>query len=115
LHNFIQNQDTQFQRKPFRSAINFSFANIQPKLKVSEPGDVYEQEADRVAEKVMEMSRDSDSELLIKDSDYGRVNLKCTRCEEKEDEVKVSRKPLSTEGNLNNSEELTREINNVRI
>ena len=29
---------------------------IQTKLKVSQPGDVYEQEADRVAEQVMRMS-----------------------------------------------------------
>ncbi len=28
---------------------------IQPKLKVSEPGDMYEQEADRVADSVMRM------------------------------------------------------------
>src|SRR5258706_11504403 len=31
------------------------FGKIQPKLSISEPGDVYEQEADRVADTVMRM------------------------------------------------------------
>jgi hypothetical protein len=38
------------------SNVSFNFANVQTKLKVSQPGDIYEQEADRVAERVMRMS-----------------------------------------------------------
>src|SRR3989304_5445433 len=35
---------------------------LQTKLRVNEPGDIYEQEADRVAEQVMRMTCDPDDE-----------------------------------------------------
>ncbi|MEX0268913.1 hypothetical protein AB3R30_07215 [Leptolyngbyaceae cyanobacterium UHCC 1019] len=38
-----------------RSSVSQTNAILQPKLTVSEPGDIYEQEADRVAEQVMKM------------------------------------------------------------
>ena len=44
--------------------VGFDFAKIgilQPKLKVSQPNDVYEQEADKVAEQVMRMTNPSGS------------------------------------------------------
>ena len=43
---------------PDNSRLNSTIGGIylQPKLKVSQPGDIYEQEADRVAEKVMGMN-----------------------------------------------------------
>jgi hypothetical protein len=39
-------------KRLMRSSIGFDFAKIgiQPKLKISQPGEIYEQEADRVAE-----------------------------------------------------------------
>ena len=46
----------QLLQKPSISNINFNFANMQTKLKVSQPGDIYEQEADRIAEQVMKLS-----------------------------------------------------------
>jgi hypothetical protein len=56
LQNTIGNQAVE---RLIRSNIaGFDFAKIdilQPKLKVSQPGDTYEQEADRVAEQVMYM------------------------------------------------------------
>lgn len=52
--------------------INFNFANIQTKLRVSDPGDIYEQEADRIAGQIMKISN-SDSYASIK-SDNTRVD-----------------------------------------
>jgi hypothetical protein len=42
--------------KPLNSNINFNFANIQTKLKVSQPGDIYEQEAEKISELVSGIS-----------------------------------------------------------
>ncbi len=48
--------DNQFSQKSLHSNIHFNFANIQTKLKVSQPGDEYVQEAQRVAHNVMNRS-----------------------------------------------------------
>lgn len=52
-HTPDENMRNQFVPNTSHSSINLNFANIQTKLKVSEPGDIYEQEADRVAEQIM--------------------------------------------------------------
>ena len=59
LQGIIGNQAVQGL---MRSNIGFDFAkiDIQPKLRVSQPSDVCEQEADRIAEQVMRVS-DSNS------------------------------------------------------
>jgi hypothetical protein len=80
------------------SGAGFNFANIgilQPKLKISQPGDNYEQEADRVAEQVMRMRKSESSAVPAKED---TIDRKCTACEiEEEDEgVEVSRKPSDT-------------------
>ena len=59
---------------------------IQPKLVVNEPGDAYEQEADRVAEQVMRMPA---PELSIAAAPP-QLSRKCAACEEEE------AKPLQT-------------------
>jgi hypothetical protein len=54
--------------KNINSARGFEFAKIgmlQPKLKISQPGDAYEQEADKVADQVMRMPDSSDSVVPI--------------------------------------------------
>ena len=84
--------------------------NIQPKLKVSQPGDIYEQEADRVAEKVM-MSMPSVPFFYSAAQPIGRtpkgkaIDKKCAACEmkgqgekkeeeeEKKEQLNISRKP----------------------
>src|SRR5690242_18525093 len=43
-----------FSRIPVHSNVR---GNVQAKLTVNTPGDIYEQEADRIAEKVMRMAR----------------------------------------------------------
>jgi hypothetical protein len=86
------------------SSINFSFANIQTKLKVSQPGDLHEQEADKVAEQIMKMSRNS-NDSPITSSDYTRIDRKCKSCEEEEENrMKISRKENSYVNPTNNPE-----------
>jgi len=55
----FSSQDIEIQRKPTcpcGGGCPKCELSIQPKLKINEPGDKYEQEADRVAEQVMRMS-----------------------------------------------------------
>jgi len=75
----LQKSDQNIDTKPAQSLINFSFANIQTKLKVSQPRDIYEQEADRIAEQIIKMSPDSNLA-----SDYSSVDR---RCRSKEDSL----------------------------
>jgi len=51
---------------------------IQPKLTISQPGDSYEQEADRIADQVMRMP---DADLSVT-STPSQLKGKCTACEE---------------------------------
>lgn len=96
--------------------LDFSKIGIQPKLKVNQPGDEYEQEADRIAEKVMRMPF-SDSAMPMTISMEEGIDRKCSTCGmEREDEKKIidiGRRPSST-FNLEASEEFTNEINNIR-
>jgi hypothetical protein len=54
LQRTIGNQASQ---RLARSNVGFDFAKIaiQPRLKINQRGDVYEQEADRIAERIMRM------------------------------------------------------------
>ena len=56
---------------------------IQTKLTISEPGDEYEREADRVADHVMRMP-EPQSALNISNSP-AQLSRMCTQCEEKKD------------------------------
>jgi hypothetical protein len=94
-----------------RSISAFDFTKIgilQPKLKVSKPGDVYEQEADRVAEQVMQMS------------DLSRLALPMTtskgKQEQKEEEeyTPISRKTSAT-SKLDPSYQIVKDFNNFHI
>jgi hypothetical protein len=70
--------------------VGFDFAKIgilQPKLKVSQSGDKYEQEADKVAEQVVRISVSSNLVMPIETTkDEGTINRKCAACETKEEE-----------------------------
>jgi hypothetical protein len=90
---------------------------IQTKLKVSQPGDVYEQEADRVADQIMRMSAPSHIGLAASNKEE-RIDRKCSACEmkkerEEEENLQISRKP-STTSNFEANNESTNGINNVR-
>lgn len=75
---------------------NFNFANIQTKLKVSQPGDEYEQEADRMAKQIMETPV-LDSIPLHVVRKNGRIDRKCSCQMDKNEEEKdfsINRKIL---------------------
>jgi hypothetical protein len=98
----------------------FDFAKIgilQPKLKISQPGDAYEQEADKVGDKVKRMPDSSDSVMPIEATEHEGIARKCTACEmkggEDEEDLKISRKALDV-SDLEANDQVTNEINNAR-
>jgi hypothetical protein len=114
LQRTIGNQDVQGLMHS-DTGIDFAKFGIQSKLKISQPGDVYEQEADKVADQVMRMSIDNSITQAIQ-KDEERINRKCTSCEMKKEEnekLNISRKP-STASKLEANDEITNEINNIR-
>ena len=60
----------------------FSRAAVQPKLSINSPGDVYEQEADAMADKVMRMKTPS-SQSFFKPAPSS-VQRKCQHCEDED-------------------------------
>jgi len=68
---------------------------IQTKLKINEPGDQHEQEADRVADQVM---RKPDPSLTSDDA--GRLRRKCAECEEEDKKIHTK----STGANISGTE-----------
>ena len=90
LQRTIGNQAVQ---RFMRSVTGFVKTGIQAKLKVSQPGDMYEQEADKVAEQIMGMSCTSESHMPTKSSDNIEVYRKRKSGEEEETKkVKIRRK-----------------------
>ena len=72
------------------SGVHFNFANIKTKPKVSQPDDIYEQEADRVADQVMMMHMSStETNIRIQDTNDKKVHRKCKSCEDEEEEEKM--------------------------
>lgn len=65
---------------------------IQPKLQVNEPGDVYEQEADAMAEKVMRGDQQPAKPAAVTGLIGRSVQRKCAHCEEEEKKEQVMRK-----------------------
>jgi len=67
---------------------------IQAKLAVSEPGDIYEQEADRVADQVMRMPDPGATETAAvgAQAQGSRIQRMCTECEEE-----LHRQPIEEE------------------
>ncbi len=67
---------------------------IQPKLTFNQPGDVYEQEADAMADKVMRMPVNEHSFFSPQPLSISRMPRKCQHCEEEE---KMHRKESNNE------------------
>ena len=84
LHRTIGNQAVQRLMRSTDPANGFDFAKIAilPKVKVSQPGDEYEQEADRIAEQVMRMSASNLIGLTVSNKKE-RISRKCSSCEMK--------------------------------
>jgi len=85
---------------------------IQAKLKISQPNDQYEQEADRVANQIMRMSNE---EISVSDNnDADTIHRKCSSCQMKqEEELEISRQFVSSNNNLEAPDEITPQINNT--
>lgn len=65
---------------------------IQPKLSISEPGDLHELEADRVADAVMRMGTQRDEALSTHQAPNTTAQRVCTECEEE-----LERQPIEEE------------------
>jgi len=95
---------------------------IQPKLKISQPEDPYEIEADRIADQIMRMPVSDEDKIDVSDTTNSTNNThrKCSSCDmknnlekEKEPELKISRKPQSSSFNLETSKEISNQIINT--
>jgi hypothetical protein len=64
----------------------FSRHTLQTKLKINEPGDSYEREADAMADHVMRMSDSSMSSTFFKPAGNG-IQRKCQECEEEDKHI----------------------------
>ena len=71
---------------------------VQAKLKIGQPNDVYEQEADRVAEQVMRMAVNEAKPVANTLNPPNTVHRKCDACEEEEEPVQ--RKALPSGGGI---------------
>jgi hypothetical protein len=74
------------QRYPFGGAGHACPARVQTKLAISQPGDEYEQEADRVAEQVMRLPdpRPKDERSVLDAKSGPTIQRICAQCEEDE-------------------------------
>jgi hypothetical protein len=77
------------QSKPPLQNIAKATPFFQPKLTINQPNDVYEQEADAMADKVMRMEQPG---VQLKPLSISTVQRKCTHCE---DEEKAQRKEMN--------------------
>ena len=65
---------------------------IQPKLTVNQPNDSYEQEADAMADKVMRMTDNENSQQPFFKPVVSAIQRKCAHCEEEEKELQRKEK-----------------------
>lgn len=88
---------------------------IQTKLRISQAGDVYEQEADQVAEQVMRFINVKENVPSLSIINGGMVNRKCQSCQEEEEtEMNISRKSNDGIG-LEISENVTNSLHTVGL
>ncbi len=114
-----QTMGNQAIQRVIQSNKGFDFPKIaiQPKLKVTQPGDANEQEADRVAEQILKMSLSdaaTSSTTFVKKGE--QVSRKCSACEmnkKEEENLDISRKP-ATISNQETMDEITEGISSVR-
>jgi Domain of unknown function (DUF4157)/OmpA family/Lysine-specific metallo-endopeptidase len=74
-----------------RSSVTPAPLSIQPKLTINTPGDIHEQEADAMADRVMRMSGPGATAQFSGDAPP-RVQRKCSGCSKKDDDEKVHAK-----------------------
>ncbi len=97
---FSINSKTKF----IQSAKNKLF--FQPKLSINQPNDIYDQEADAMADKVMRMPDPSTGNNLFFKPAITSLQRKCAHCEEEEKKIQrkeISSDPTTVDVNLKNS------------
>jgi hypothetical protein len=98
---------------------NGTKTGIQTKFKVSQPGDVYEQEAERAAKMVTSMATFSSTDNLSSQED-GKVRRKCVTCKKRKEDnkkrmsPKVSRKSSSGANSVQVSDKTANEIHSIQ-
>jgi hypothetical protein len=85
---------------------------LQPKLTINTPGDVYEQEADAMADRVMRMTDTSVQNKPVTGLIGTSVQRKCAECEEEEKKAQVMRKAEG--GGYNASPSLVSRLSGAR-
>lgn len=97
---------------------------IQPKLKIGQPGDKYEREADEVADRVIRMS-DAGNWQMQADVNAPQISMKCAHCEEEdqlqmqpmEEEEEIQMKPTVqklSDGNPYTTADISQRLQNKK-
>jgi len=109
-HNKILHLQQKFDNQTIQRMIKSG--SIQAKLKISQPNDPYEREADKVAEQIMRMSEKNEN-ISNKDKSQDKVQRKLAgKIKPKREELKISRKSKSS-SNLEASDEISNEISHT--
>jgi Domain of unknown function (DUF4157) len=87
---------------------------IQPKLTINSPGDKYEQEADAMANKVMQKNSLSSSYVQNSGLIGASIQRKCVACEEEEKSKPVMRKESGKFGGLQVSNSFSSTLNTTK-
>ena len=97
--SFISNQIKQHRNVVVPNAVNrdaaFFHPLVQPKLTINQPGDIYEQEADAMADKIMRMPAGNSGTSPFFRQAITPIQRMCSDCEE--EEKTMQRKEAGTE------------------
>jgi hypothetical protein len=92
---------------------------IQPKLRVSQPDDSLEREADKIAEQIVDMNyADNDTKFRNIKKAKERINGECSKCEEEDSDeekpIQISKKgDTNVKENVKASNEINNDIKNI--
>jgi hypothetical protein len=85
----VRGQEPHRSAKSQWPALALRSIGVRAKLAISQPGDAFEQEADRAADHVMRMTDTSDSNSVpLNENASGLLQRKCPECEEEEEKLK---------------------------
>jgi|GEM_PF-6191138 len=113
-HEFRSNEgylnvvSNQLDGKNFVSEFSYSaISALQPKFRINQPDDVYEQEADQAADQVMRMTSPF---IQLKNTSTYSLHRKCAHCEK--EEMEIQRKDLNNDGRRS-EKDLERYVGNL--
>jgi hypothetical protein len=95
----ILSKNPGYHRSDLSKKTNGAFFNrlIQPKLTINQPNDIYEQEADVVADRVMRMTDKAPNPLFFPPTPLSSIQRKCADCEE-EEKVQMKGEAIASAG-----------------